>query len=395
MIFKFICQCVNLKNNLYKMLRQRILIILGTRPEAIKFAPVIKELARYPRQFEYQVCATGQHKEMVQQALEAFELSADIQLDAMLAGHSLAALTAKLFNDIDEVIQHEKPDWVIVQGDTTSAMVGAICAFYRKIKIAHIEAGLRTNNRWAPFPEEINRVFVGHIADFHFAPTAQAAENLRQQGIAEKNIKVTGNTVVDALLWTRDKVRNCQPAEISSNVLKSLNNKRLILVTSHRRESFGEGLKNICQALKEITHSYRDVLIIYPVHLNPNVQHVVYAKLNEQPQILLMKPLSYRSLVYLMDRSFLILTDSGGIQEEAPSLGKPVLIMRERTERPEVIEAGCAKLVGTSFSKIVDTTIELLENPTLYQTMSQVKNPFGDGMAASKIVQTLICESNC
>ena len=368
---------------------QRILVIFGTRPEVIKLAPVIRELRCRPTRFDCRVVSTGQHREMVDQALAAFKLRVDIQLDAMSSAQSLGRLTARLFLDLDQIFEAEKPDWVIVQGDTTSAMVGAMCAFYRRIKIGHVEAGLRTYNRSSPFPEEINRTFIGHVTDLHFAPTPRSADNLLKAGAPTETVHVTGNTVVDALLWVTGDMLGQVPEGINPALVASLAGKRLVLVTSHRRESFGDGLASICRALLATVRRHPDVVIVYPVHLNPNVREPVYRLLGVEPRIKLLEPLGYLPLVYLMQRSHCIFTDSGGIQEEAPSLGKPVLILRDTTERPEVIEAGCARLVGTSEETIFSAAEELLGNEAVYRAMTSVKNPFGDGNAAKRIVDIL------
>ena len=366
-----------------------VLVLFGTRPEVIKLAPVIRELRARPQEFTCRVVSTGQHREMVDQALAAFRLKVDVQLDAMSSAKSLGKLTAHLFLDIDELLEREKPDWVIVQGDTTSAMVGAMCAFYRQIKVGHVEAGLRTYNRWSPFPEEINRTVIGHVGDLHFAPTEHSAENLRKAGVPANTVHVTGNTVVDALLWVSEALRQEAPPGLDPAMIASLEGKRLVLVTSHRRESFGQGLENICDALLETVRRYPDVVIVYPVHLNPNVREPVRRLLSAEPRIHLLEPLGYLPLVYLMQRSYCIFTDSGGIQEEAPSLGKPVLIMRDTTERPEVVEAGCARLVGTVAENILQAAGELLDNPAAYDAMARVKNPFGDGLASRRIADLL------
>jgi UDP-N-acetylglucosamine 2-epimerase (non-hydrolysing) len=367
----------------------RVLVLFGTRPEVIKLAPVIRALRENSNAFECRVCNTGQHRDMADQAMREFSLSPDIRLDPMASGRSLGELTSRLFSDVDQLLQKEHPDWLIVQGDTTSAMVGAMCAFYARIKIGHVEAGLRTGNRWAPFPEEINRTLIGDIADLHFAPTERAADNLRAAGISRTSIHVTGNTVVDALLWTIEMMGTEVPTELDRALIDSFRGRRLILVTSHRRESFGKGLENICRALKEIAQRHPDVAIVYPVHLNPNVRDPVLKLLGGEQRIHLIEPVGYRALVYLMKQSYCILTDSGGIQEEAPTLAKPVLIMRDVTERPEVIEAGCGRLVGTSADTIADAASELLENRAAYDKMAKVKNPFGDGKAADRIVRLL------
>lgn len=368
---------------------KRILLLFGTRPEVIKLAPVVRALRERPAEFVTRICSTGQHREMVQQALDAFDLKLDIQLDAMSAARSLGTLTARLFEDVDRVLDAEMPDWVIVQGDTTSAMAGAMSAYYRRVKIAHVEAGLRTYNRSSPFPEEINRTVIGHIADLHFAPTAKAAENLWRAGVPKKCVHITGNTVVDSLVWATDKLTNVLPPEIDLDLPHLIEGRRLVLVTSHRRESFGGGLENICRALVGTVERYSDAVIVYPVHPNPIVHEAVYRLVGSYPRIKLVAPLSYFPLVWLMQRSYCILTDSGGIQEEAPSLGKPVLILRDTTERPEVVEAGCAKLVGTNTDRILAGVRELFENAGTYEKMASVRNPFGDGRAGQKIAALL------
>jgi UDP-N-acetylglucosamine 2-epimerase len=368
---------------------KRILVVFGTRPEVIKLAPVIRELRRRSFEFDCRVISTGQHREMVQQALDAFGLKIDVQLDAMSSAQSLGKLTARLFLDLDNLLEREKPDWIIVQGDTTSAMVGAMNAFYRRIKIGHVEAGLRTYDRWSPFPEELNRTVIGNLADLHFAPTDRSAENLRLGGAPANAVHVTGNTVVDALLQVACGLNEQVPCGLSPDISEFIANRRLLLVTSHRRESFGEGLENICHALLGIVERRRDTVIVFPVHLNPNVREPVYRLLGNHARIKLMEPISYLPLVWLMKQSYFLLTDSGGIQEEAPSLGKPVLIMRETTERPEVVEAGCARLVGNQSNVIMSTAFELLDNSAAYNSMAKVINPFGDGRASQRIVDLL------
>ncbi|HLW36544.1 MAG TPA: UDP-N-acetylglucosamine 2-epimerase (non-hydrolyzing) [Chthoniobacterales bacterium] len=370
----------------------KVLLLFGTRPEVIKLAPVIRILRANPDKFECRVCTTGQHRQMADQAMREFSLSPDVRLDAMADGRSLAQLTGRLFADIDQLLGQESPDWLLVQGDTTSAMVAAMCAFYRQIKVGHVEAGLRTGDRWAPFPEEINRTIIGDVADLHFAPTSRAADNLRAAGAAESSIHVTGNTVVDALLWTTENMGDAIPASLDQVLVDSIRARRLILVTSHRRESFGQGLENICRALKEIVCGHPDVAIVYPVHLNPNVRGPVLKLLGGESRIHLIEPVGYGAFVYLMKKSYFILTDSGGIQEEAPALGKPILIMRDVTERPEVIESGCGRLVGTDVNNIADAASELLENRSAYEKMANRKDPFGDGRAAERIVNLLTTE---
>jgi len=367
----------------------KVLVFLGTRPEAIKLAPVVRALRERPEQFSTRVCSTGQHREMVQQALDAFGLQLDLQFDAMASAKTLGRLTARLFDDLDQVLEAEGPDWVLVQGDTTSAMVGAMSAFYRRIKVGHVEAGLRTYRRWSPFPEEVNRTVIDLVADLLFAPTKQSADNLRRAGVGERAIHVTGNTVVDALLWASQELGEYVPSGLDPELARFIDQKRLVLVTSHRRESFGEGLENVCRALLGTVELYPDARIVYPVHLNPNVRGPVYRLLGGHPRIRLLEPVGYLPLVWLMQHSYCIFTDSGGIQEEAPSLGKPVLIMRDTTERPEVVEAGCARLVGTRTEGILRGARELFEDRAAYDVMARVKNPFGDGRAAERIVQLL------
>lgn len=369
---------------------KRVMVLFGTRPEVIKLAPVVRELQRYPSHFETRTVSTGQHREMVEQALDAFNLALDVQLDAMAAATSLGRLTARLFEDLDQLLQAASPDWLIVQGDTTSAMVGAMSAFYRQIPVGHVEAGLRTYNRWAPFPEEVNRTIISQVSDLHFAPTETSAANLRRAGISDEAIRITGNTAVDALLWASEQVANRRPAGIVPDVERFAEGKRLVLVTSHRRESFGDGLESICSALLGVVARYPDTVIVYPVHLNPNVRVPVHRMLGGDRRIMLVEPVDYLTLVWLMQRSYCIFTDSGGIQEEAPSLGKPVLIMRDKTERPEVIGAGCGRLVGTEVKGILADARDIFEVPAVYDAMARVKNPFGDGHASEKIVMALM-----
>jgi len=373
---------------------KRVLVLFGTRPEVIKLAPVVRELRRYPGQFFTRIVSTGQHREMVQQALDAFELKLDVQLDAMSTAKSLGTLTAKLFADLDQLLEAEAPDWLIVQGDTTSAMVGAMSAFYRRIRVGHVEAGLRTYDRWSPFPEEINRTVITHVSDLNFAPTETSASNLRNAGVPEEAIHVTGNTAVDALLWATKQLSDRRSSSIDQGLVRFTDGKRLVLVTSHRRESFGDGLESICQALIGTVERYPDAVIVYPVHLNPNVRNAVYRLLSGHPRVKLVEPLDYLTLVWLMQRSYCIFTDSGGIQEEAPSLDKPVLIMRDRTERPEVVEAGCARLVGTKAKTILAGARDIFENPAAYQAMARAKNPFGDGYASARIAKVLMREGS-
>ena len=364
---------------------KKILTIFGTRPEAIKLAPVIKELERRNDVFVSKVCVTAQHREMLDPFLQLFGINPDWDLNIMQPNQSLFDVTAKALVKLKEVLEKENPDLVLVQGDTTTTFTAALAAYYLKIKVGHVEAGLRTLDKYNPFPEELNRRLVGHIADLHFAPTKRAKENLLSEGIPESSIFVTGNTVVDALfmILARTKSEDYLPKALSQP------DRKLILVTAHRRESFGEGIANICLALKEIVKRVPDVEIVYPVHLNPNVREPVYRMLSGMERVHLIEPLDYISFVHLMKASYLILTDSGGIQEEAPSLGKPVLVLRNTTERPEAVEAGAAKLVGTDPQRIVAETLRLLQDPSEYSKMANAPNPFGDGKASLRIVDIL------
>jgi UDP-N-acetylglucosamine 2-epimerase (non-hydrolysing) len=368
----------------------KVMTIIGTRPEAIKMAPVIKELNDYPEEIESVVCATAQHREMLDQVLDIFEICPDYDLNLMQAGQSLSQLTARILTALDEVVVKEQPHWVLVQGDTTTVMVASLVAFYHRVSVGHVEAGLRTGDKRQPFPEEINRRVADVLADLYFAPTERNRGNLLREGVPPQAIAVTGNTVIDALMMTARRVR-ARPLDVP---IGSIEGKRLILVTAHRRESFGIPLKSICRALKEIAHQYRDdVHIVYPVHLNPNVFRAVHEALDGVPNISLIEPVDYETFVGLMSRAYLILTDSGGIQEEAPSLGKPVLVLRQVTERPEVVALGAAKLVGTECETIVRETVQLLEDPLVYEEMASVENPYGDGRANQRIVQAILAHS--
>jgi UDP-N-acetylglucosamine 2-epimerase (non-hydrolysing) len=361
---------------------KKVLFIFGTRPEAIKLAPLILEFKKY-NTFDTLICITGQHKELINQVLRFFNIKPDYNLKIMQKNQSLAGLTAKALTGINETLQKVNPDLIFVQGDTTSVLAAALCAFYRKIKIAHIEAGLRTNNKFYPFPEEINRKVAGIVTDFHFAPTPNAKKNLNRENIND-NIWIVGNTVIDALFLTLKII----DSRFEQKLLKKFRNidfnKSIILVTCHRRESFGSPFSEICRSLKEISLN-KDVEIIYPVHLNPNIKEVAYDKLSGIPNIKLVPPLSYPELVWFMNKCYLILTDSGGIQEEAPSLGKPVLVLRNETERTEGIEAGTVRLVGADYNKIVYETNKLLSDGAYYGKMQQAVNPYGDGTSSQKI----------
>ncbi|MGA1865819.1 MAG: non-hydrolyzing UDP-N-acetylglucosamine 2-epimerase [bacterium] len=371
----------------------KVLTVFGTRPEAIKMAPVIKKL-EVTKGFESIVCVSAQHREMLDHALDIFNIQPHIDLNIMRNNQSLYDVTSRIILGMHEVLKKEMPDIVLVQGDTTTAFATALSAFYAKISIGHIEAGLRTGDLYAPFPEEANRILVGRLADFHFAPTEGSKENLLIENISQDKIFVTGNTVIDALLMTLNKVANQDPAIWAGQFGAALpiikdNSKRIILVTGHRRENFGQGFKNICEALSLIADRFKDVDLIYPVHLNPNVRKPVMDMLKNNINIHLIDPLQYAPFVYLLNRSYLILTDSGGIQEEAPSLGKPVLVMREVTERPEAVEAGTAILVGTDHEKIYENTSRLLTDNFFYNKMAQAHNPYGDGKASERITEIL------
>ncbi|MEQ9309357.1 MAG: UDP-N-acetylglucosamine 2-epimerase (non-hydrolyzing) [Balneolaceae bacterium] len=368
------------------MVKKKILIVFGTRPEAIKMAPVVKEFQKFPEQFETKVCVTAQHREMLDQVLGFFEIKPDFDLDLMKPAQNLSNLTSDILESFSKVLGEYNPDFVYVHGDTTTTFAASLSAFYAGAQVCHVEAGLRTFDKKAPYPEEINRQLTGRLADYHFAPTLQAKQNLLQEGVLDRNIIVTGNTVIDALMYTVEKTKLSNNSEIT-NLKKIIDsNKKLILVTGHRRENFGKGIRAICEALKEIA-SRNDVQIIYPVHLNPKVQESVFSLLNGVENIHLIQPLAYEAFVWLMNESYLVVTDSGGIQEEAPSLGKPVLLIRETTERPEAISAGAVILVGTSKQKIIKESILLLEDEVKHKKMSQSKNLYGSGDSANKIVE--------
>ena len=370
----------------------KVMTVIGTRPEAIKLAPVIKSLMNYSEEVESVVCVTAQHREMLDQVLKIFGIVPDYDLNLMNSNQSLSLLTANILTALDEVITIEKPDWVLVQGDTTTAMVASLVAYYHRIKLGHVEAGLRTNDKFQPFPEEINRRIADILADAYFAPTQNSRMNLLKEGIRSESIVVTGNTVIDALMMISQRVAS-QP--LDSRISTSIKNRLLILVTVHRRESFGEPLEDICKALARIACRYQDkIQIVYPVHLNPNVHKTVYEILSGIPNISLIEPVNYEELVGLMSKAYLILTDSGGIQEEAPSLHKPVLVLRDVTERPEAIEAGAAKLIGTDADRIYLETRRLIEEPKSYDHMSNAINPYGDGQASQRIVQFLLGQPN-
>lgn len=370
-------------------MKKKNLIVFGTRPEAIKMAPLVKEFLSHSNLFETKVCITAQHREMLDQVLDFFEIKPDFDLDLMKPNQNLYSLTAEIITNLKPVLEEFNPDYVYVHGDTTTTMATSIAAFYSGAKVCHVEAGLRTFNKYSPFPEEINRSIAGRIAEFHFSPTKTSEQNLVNENISKKSIHVTGNTVIDALHFSSKKVNNNDYHDDEIEKLKSIvdRDKKLVLVTGHRRENHGQGFINICKALKGIASQNKNVQIIYPVHLNPNVQKPVYELLNGINSINLIPPLSYPAFVWLMSQSYLIITDSGGVQEEAPSLGKPVLVMRDTTERPEAVEAGTVLLVGTDVDKIISEANKLLNNEEAYKAMSRLHNPYGDGEACSKIVK--------
>ena len=368
----------------------KVLVLAGTRPEAIKVAPVVRELRRHT-ELTTLLCNTGQHREMIRQALDDFAIVPDSTLDVMAQGQTLAELSARLFAAIDDVLLAQEPDWVLVQGDTTTAMVGALCAFYRHIRVGHIEAGLRSFNKLAPFPEEVNRQAIGRVATLHFAATRTACANLIREGVDVDDIILTGNTVIDALRWMRDSIRGQEQQLLDARVASALDDgRRVILVTGHRRENFGGGFREICRAIRTLADNREDALFSYPVHLNPNVREPVEEILGEHPRILLMPPLPYKAFVAHLEAASLVLTDSGGIQEEAPALGKPVLVMRDVTERPEGVKAGVARLVGPHTAEIVRHVSQLLDDADAYRRMARATNPYGDGHAAERIANALV-----
>lgn len=373
-----------------KNFKIKVLIVFGTRPEAIKMAPVIKAFSKYLEYFDVRICVTAQHREMLDTILKVFKIKPDFDLNIMKIDQDLFDITNRVLSGMREILKKSNPDILIVQGDTTTAFTASLAAFYNNTKIAHIEAGLRTFNKTAPFPEEMNRVLTSHLADIHFAPTKNAMNNLIKEGISENKITITGNTVIDALLYIRDIVLENPPevAGVETNILD--NDKPIILITGHRRENFGEGFENICDAISELAEEYKNFYFIYPVHLNPNVRIPVKKILGNKKNILLIEPLSYLPFVYLMTKAKIILTDSGGIQEEAPSLGKPVLVMRDHTERPEGLEAGTVKLVGTNKINIMNEVKKLIEDSNEYNLMAKAINPYGDGKASQRIVNKLM-----
>ncbi len=378
------------------------MLVFGTRPEAIKMAPLVKEFEKCPEEFKTIVCVTGQHREMLDQVLNLFEIRPDYDLNIMKQGQDLYDVTARVLVGMRDVLKEAQPDVVLVHGDTTTSTASALAAFYQQIPVGHVEAGLRTHNIYSPWPEEMNRLLTGRIATHHFSPTQLSRQNLLTENVAENSITVTGNTVIDALYWVVNKIKNDTALDNELNALlktagydvnRLKDGKKLVLITGHRRENFGDGFINMCTAIKDLTLKYPDVDFVYPMHLNPNVRkpiHEVFGEdLSNLGNMFFIEPLEYLSFVYLMEKSTIVLTDSGGIQEEAPGLGKPVLVMRDTTERPEALEAGTVKLVGTNYNKIVSEVSMLLENKEYYDTMSKAVNPYGDGLACGRIVETL------
>jgi len=379
-----------------------ILLVFGTRPEAIKMAPLVKEFQKYPEDFKTIVCVTGQHREMLDQVLQIFDITPDYDLNIMKQGQDLYDVTSRVLLGMRDVLKETHPDVVLVHGDTTTSTAAAMAAFYQQIPVGHVEAGLRTHDIYSPWPEEMNRQLTGRITTYHFSPTPLSRQNLIQEHVSDNQILVTGNTVIDALYWVVDKIKNDTQlnASLASGLKESgydverlKEGKRLVLITGHRRENFGDGFIHICQAIQTLDKKFPDVDFVYPMHLNPNVRKPIHEVFGEQlddlGNMFFIEPLEYLSFVYLMEKSTIVLTDSGGIQEEAPGLGKPVLVMRNTTERPEALDAGTVKLVGTDYDKIVNEVSELLENPIAYEKMSKAVNPYGDGKACYRIVNHL------
>ncbi len=372
----------------------KVMTVLGTRPEAIKLAPVIQALRRRADRIQTLVCSTGQHREMLDAVLRSFRVRPDFDLQLMQPDQSLAGSTARILAALDGVFSEVQPNWVLVQGDTTTVMAASLAAFYRRIRIGHVEAGLRSGDLHQPFPEEANRRIADLLADLYFAPTPAARDHLLREGVRAEQIVVTGNTVIDALLATSQRINSQMLIERISDLDMRFFGKRMILVTSHRRENFGAPFANICRALRTIAAHYPDVQIVYPVHFNPNVVGPARALLGNAPNIALIQPVDYETMVALMQQAYLILTDSGGIQEEAPSLHKPVLVLREVTERPEVVALGAARLVGSNFDRIVSETSRLLDDAEAYRRMAAIENPYGDGRASERIVEAILAHAS-
>ena len=379
---------------------KKIMLVFGTRPEAIKMAPLVKEFQKYPKDFETIVCVTGQHRQMLDQVLEIFDIKPDYDLSIMKQGQDLYDVTARVLTGMRDVLNEAKPDVVLVHGDTTTSTAAALAAFYKQIPVGHVEAGLRTHNIYSPWPEEMNRQITGRIATYNFAPTPLSKENLLKENVSADKITVTGNTVIDALYWVVEKMKS--DANLDMDLQKVLadagydvdrlkDGKKLVLITGHRRENFGDGFLSMCEAIKALTEKYPDVDFVYPMHLNPNVRKPIHEVFGENLEglgnMFLIEPLEYLSFVYLMEKSNIVLTDSGGIQEEAPGLGKPVIVMSDTTERPEALSAGTVKLVGTDYDKIINEVSALLDDETYYDSMSKSINPYGDGLACARIVE--------
>ncbi len=382
---------------------KKVMLVFGTRPEAIKMVPLVKEFQKQPERVETVVCVTGQHREMLDQVLEIFDIRPDYDLNIMKQGQDLYDVTARVLTGMRDVLKEARPDVVLVHGDTTTSTAAALAAFYQQIPVAHIEAGLRTHNIYSPWPEEMNRLITGRIATYHFSPTPLSRQNLLNEGVKDSQIHVTGNTVIDALYWVVDKIKNdralnnkleCVLAKAGYSVSRLNGGKKLVLITGHRRENFGDGFIHICTAIKDLTRKYPNVDFVYPMHLNPNVREPIHEVFGEDlsglGNMFFIEPLEYLSFVYLMEKSTIVLTDSGGIQEEAPGLGKPVLVMRDTTERPEALDAGTVKLVGTDYDRIVNEVSVLIDDKVAYEKMSKAVNLYGDGLACGRIVNALL-----
>lgn len=382
---------------------KKVMLVFGTRPEAIKMAPLVKEFQKQPKRVETVVCVTGQHREMLDQVLKIFDIKPDYDLNIMKQGQDLYDVTARVLTGMRDVLKEVKPDVVLVHGDTTTSTAAALAAFYQQIPVGHVEAGLRTHNIYSPWPEEMNRLLTGRLATYHFSPTPLSRNNLIKESVDDRNIIVTGNTVIDALYWVVDKIKNNKEldneledilSKAGYDVNRLNNGKKLVLITGHRRENFGDGFINMCTAIKDLTVKYPDLDFVYPMHLNPNVRKPIHEVFGENlsglKNMFFIEPLEYLSFVYLMEKSSIVLTDSGGIQEEAPGLGKPVLVMRDTTERPEALDAGTVKLVGTDYNKIVNEVLSLIDDKAAYEKMSKAVNPYGDGLACGRIVNALL-----
>ena len=382
---------------------KKVMLVFGTRPEAIKMAPLVKEFQKQPKRVETVVCVTGQHREMLDQVLKIFDIKPDYDLNILKQGQDLYDVTARVLTGMRDVLKEVKPDVVLVHGDTTTSTAAALAAFYQQIPVGHVEAGLRTHNIYSPWPEEMNRLLTGRLATYHFSPTPLSRNNLIKESVDDRNIIITGNTVIDALYWVVDKIKNNKEldneledilSKAGYDVNRLNNGKKLVLITGHRRENFGDGFINMCTAIKDLTVKYPDLDFVYPMHLNPNVRKPIHEVFGENlsglKNMFFIEPLEYLSFVYLMEKSSIVLTDSGGIQEEAPGLGKPVLVMRDTTERPEALDAGTVKLVGTDYNKIVNEVSSLIDDKAAYEKMSKAVNPYGDGLACGRIVNALL-----